>query len=222
MRRAHHRLAGGAGGAYIPDIVPSDFLSYSDYRMRADGIVYDETETALFDTSGGSQWNGWKRDATGPVHWTCCNGVTPPNGMYYVEGNVTISSNPGTSSVPWEVTLLAEGHIEVGGNPYFEDHKDTFDPPGVQNLFMVAGTDLKFNGNATHAIEGIMAAGEQISISGTPALEGFILAKDNASSDGLVSENNLSGDFSLTYSGGMDNPWVGSETLRENWRIVQR
>ncbi len=214
--------ASGAGYAYIPDIVPSAFVSYADYRMMADGMVYDEFGIFVFDTSGGSYWNGWKRDSISPVRWTCCNGVTPPDGMYYVEGNVNISSNPGSAGTPWEVTIVAEGHIEVSGNPYLADHKDAFEPPGVQNLFMVAGTDLKFNGNATHTIEGIMAAGEQLQISGNPLIEGFIIVRGASNSDGLVSDNNLSGNFTLRYSGGMDTPWGGDGVVRESWRIVHR
>lgn len=206
----------------IPTIIPAQFKAYADYLLLADGRVYNSVGTVLADTSSGTPWNGWKRASTSPVKWVHDIGTAGPNGMYFVEGDVTMSGNPGTAASPWLITLLAVGHIEVSGNPILADHRNAAHPIGVQNLFMVAGTDLKFNGNGSVQIEGIMAANDQVQISGDPTLRGVVIANGASSADGLITENQLNGNAMLIYNGGLATPWGGGSPRRETWRVVER
>ena len=130
------------------------------------------------------------------------------DGKFYVEGNITISRNPGHANDPWQVSLMAEGNINISGNPQFTNYKDANDSAGVQNIFMLAGTDIEWSGNPSNTIEGFIYAGEQIKLNGNPTIEGFIIAKDKANTDDHVEQNSISGNPTITFSGSLDTPFT--------------
>ena len=162
-------------------------------------------------------WNGWQYSSG---KWDLSENQTI-NGMLYIEGDAVVSGNPGETGPTWQTTLLATGSIEVSGNPVIANYKDSLDPVGVQNLLLVAGKDLKINGNANQTYEGIIAVREQFYISGNPTIVGAIIVNGSGSQSGLISENKLSGNFNLTYGCGLETPWVGDGSLkRTSWRLV--
>ncbi len=197
-----------SGAAYvdIPQIDPSMFAEFADYVFHSDGSIYDAGGNFVVN-AGGVPWNGWNFDG---AKWTT-SGPNVQGGFLYFEGeygDVVISSNPGSAANPWEISILADGYIEVSGNPTLTNYMDPDDPPEVQAIMFLAGTDIKINGNPHQRYNGIIAAGEQIDVSGNPAIEGALIAADQSNDSTLVDMNSLSGNLQLAYDGGLSFPWV--------------
>ncbi len=192
-------VTNGAGNASIPEVNPADFRDMADFILGGDGRVRDQAGVIL--NPGGDPWNGWD---WGGDKWTKSDSSTL-DGTYYVESNAVISGNPGEGAAePWKLTLIAEGSIEISGNPVVETAGAA--ASGIDNLLFVAGGDLKINGNANQSFEGVMAAHEQVDISGNPNLDGFIIAEGASNVHDYVDNNSISGDMQLTYNG-LDTPF---------------
>lgn len=204
----------GASTVSIPEIDPTDFASYADYKLDSDGNVYEAGSTIPEPTSGG-RWYGWNYNS-GNQRWDKSSNDTPPPGNLYIVGDANVSGNPGSASVPWETTLIVTGDLEISGNPYIVDYTDPSDPIGVQNLLFVAGGKLRISGNVTQTGEGIIAAYEGIKISGNPTLNGAIIGR-NATED---EENRISGNPTITYSGGLLTPFSSNTVSILAWRQV--
>ena len=202
--------ASGVAQIDIPQIDPSMFAEYADYVFESDGEIYDDDGIFVADAFG-VRWQGWKFDGS---KWTT-EGNNVQGGMLYfrgVHGNVVVASAPGNAANPWMVSILADGWIEVAGNPTIGNYMDPDDPPPVQAILFMSGADIKLNGNANQTFTGIIAAKEQIAISGTPNIEGVVIAAGESNDSDLVVDNYISGDVQLTYDGGLallSNPGAG-------------
>ena len=95
-------------------------------------------------------------------------------GMFYVEGDFSTTGSP----AGWQTTIIAKNYINFGGNADVANYKDASDTFDIQNLFLVAGTDIEFSGNPSNTIQEMMATKEQVSISGTVSREDFLIAAD--------------------------------------------
>jgi hypothetical protein len=84
--------------------------------------------------------------------------------------------------------------------------KNPADPVDIQNLFFVAGTDVKYNGNATQTIDGLIYAVDQTEISGNPTINGAVLAYDATTVEPLVASNTVTGSVILNYGCGLTIP----------------
>jgi len=148
--------------AELKDFMDTTFKSHADFVFDATGKVTDGAGTVLADLGGASgTYDGWDFDP-GKPSWKLANN-SPADGMYYFDDtSAAVSSAP----AGWDMTLVAEGHIEISGNPKFTNHKDPADPEGVQNIVLMSLYDLKLNGNADQSIDGIIFAGQQLAISG--------------------------------------------------------
>ncbi len=189
----------------------------------------------VFDASGGGKWpgssGGWQFSGTPGEggKWQYAGNNVPSevqNKTFFFEkaagttagvhsGNVQISGNPGSSAVPWKVSIIAEGHIDVSGNPIMQaaDY--------ARNIQMIAGTDISNSGNTTStwAGGGIIAAHEQISISGNPEFVGLFLAENVTNSDNFVTNTFISGNPTITYNGAPPPPGAWKLPLiRVAWR----
>ena len=118
--------------------------------------------------------------------------------MIYVEGNAVITGNPGEATTPWNVSLITEGSIEITGNVNAQTNSAG---PATDNLLFVAGGDIKVNGNSSQFLQGILAAHEQVDISGTPNLTGTIVAEDAINNSTYATENIISGNMNINYNG---------------------
>ncbi len=212
----------GAEEMIVPNVDPADFAEYADYELRSNGFVYDSNGILVGD--GWTTWNGWKFVGD---RWVT-DGDTVQDGMLYFTGqygNVIVSSAPGTAEDPLAITILADGWIEIAGNPTLTNYMDPDDPIDVQSVMLVATGDIKINGNPGQTFNGIIATHEQFSISGNPDLEGAIIAQGASNVSNLVLENEISGVLNLTYGGEFNFPNFGEETtLTPNllsWRDLQ-
>jgi len=64
----------------------------------------------------------------------------------------------------------------------------------------------------------MMAAKEQLSISGTVNLEGFLIAADVDTSESLVTGNTISGSLTVTYNGDMVSPFLSNKVKIIAWQ----
>jgi len=85
-------------------------------------------------------------------------------------------------------------------------------------LILVAGTDIKFSGNPSNTIQRMMAAKEQVSISGTVSREGFLIAADIDTSGNLVTGNTISASLTVTYNGDIVAPFLSNKEQLIAWR----
>lgn len=222
----------GAATKPIPSINPAEFKQYAEYILAKDGKVLDHTnaDALLADVSGGGKWEGWDFSVTGgTVKWQMSANDTT-NGRFYIEGDAVVSGNPGTKTAPWSATLIAEGNINISGNPIMVNHTvnhigdGSTVPEGVKNLLFVAGLDLKINGNLTQdqAFQGIMAAHEQVAISGNPSLGGYIVAEDAGNSSNTATENTVSGSMELVSGAALATPFGSDKPSRLAWRELEK
>jgi PilX N-terminal len=200
--------AGGQPQATIPVVDPTAFAASKDYRLAADGNVYD-TNGVVQPLDNKNEWNGWNFSSG---TWNL-SGNTTINATLYIEGNASISGSPGSATSPWIATIIATGSIQLSGTPVMRPPTQT-DPgnlyhSGTENLLFIAGQDVKITGTPNQVLQGIIAAHEQISLSGNSQLRGFIIAEDASNKGTLVANDDVQGNIDLTYNGGINNPFPG-------------
>lgn len=219
----------GAAVKPIPSVNPADFRQYAEYVLARDGRVLNAAGNVLADLSHGGQWNGWGYSVTsGTVKWQMSSNDTI-DGRFYAEGDAVVSGNPGKLKpvyLPWSATLIAEGNIEIAGTPVMKSYTGGGGavPEGVKNLLLVAGLDLKINGNLTQdqVFQGVMAAHEQVAISGNPSLGGYIIAEDAGNSSNTATENTVSGSMELVSGAALATPFESDKPSRLAWRELSR
>lgn len=209
--------------------IRTSFYSRADFILGASGAsagkVYNAIGTELamsgndwiVDVSTGSKFS-WDSGNKRWVH----SGSVLPNGTYYSEGNLELSSNFGSVGVPAVVTFIAEGYIIVLGNPYMR--------PELDNYSLMAGTDLRISGNPGAGeinFQGIHYAGHQIGFFGYPSINGVVIAANQADTNSPGCGCNfiplssgyqeISGNPTITYHGGL---FSGNANLI-SWREVR-
>ncbi len=197
------KAQGGVPAIPLPVIDPAAYLPRAEYILKADGTVVDApTAAVVFDSTTGNSWptnnGGWKRSSGPPqVKWEWGgNAITNfgAESIFYVEGDAQVSANPGSTADPWDVTIIATGHIDISGNP-------TARAKDADGLLFVAGTDVKISGNPAISYEGIILANEQFQMSGNLSFTGFAIARDETSTDPFIVNNAINGNPTITYDG---------------------
>lgn len=199
---------GGTPPKSVPPINPTDFLAKAKqllppdqiFQLKADGRVLDGNDAVLALLSSGDTYRGWKFNMGTPVVWDL-SGNVGFDGTYFLEGDAKVQGNPGSPGTPWQTTIIATEDIEISGTPVIDTH--------LRDTFLVAGRDVKINGNPDQRFEGLIAAHEQVGISGNPSIEGFIIAEDQLDTSGMVTGTGLSGNPTITYNCGLNPPITG-------------
>jgi hypothetical protein len=198
----------------IPIINPADYapkvaaMGANHYILHDDGTV---------TTGGTCGTNGLCTGGTAadvPSGWSFSGGTwnvsgsSAANGVFYSEGKVDVSGSPGSSSSPWQTTIIARDSIKISGNPDMQPYPTS--SQDLQNHLLVTGNDLEISGNmeADYA-KGALLVHQQVKISGNPEFTGFIISGDGQptwtgdpftdSSQG-VTLNQISGNPTITYS----------------------
>jgi len=152
----------------IPQLEPVNYRVNADYILKVDGSV--ETQAAVvLKPPGSGNWGNWDWDPGNQI-WTAGDPI--PTGTYYSEGNIKLSGNPGSPGSPLPLTLIAEGWIDISGNPEMIPAL-TLAGAGYS---AIAGTDLKIGGNPVNGFKGAFYAKDQFDISGNPILAGQVIA----------------------------------------------
>lgn len=199
---------GGKSRKPIPPIVPSDILLKAKasvatdqlFQLKSDGRVLDGNDNVIATLAKGDNFNGWKYEAGSPTKWDL-SGNTAGDGTYYLEGNAKVSGNPGSATTPWHTSIIATGDVDISGNPEITTH--------FGDTLIIAGGDVKMSGNPSQGFTGLIGAHEQIDISGNASITGFVIAEDAASASNSVKQNKISGNPTITYDCGLNNPLTG-------------
>jgi hypothetical protein len=223
-------VIGGISGGGTPvqlvslDVKAANYYNARDYYLTSKGDVtilqyvtttetkkvkgVDTTTTTTTLQEVVQTWTCWSYNKSFK-RWTM-NCDKPLNGTYYVEGDVLISGSAGTAAAPWIATIISTGSIEVSSTslnmrPPTQDDKDaagnSLFKSLSQNMLLIADGDTLIDGFSGQAFVGVIAAREQVGISGDPAINGFIYAQDAAKSSHAVDSSYISGKLNLTYNG---------------------
>ena len=140
--------------------------------------------------------------------WTATSvGANSDGYTYYAETDLTMTGNMGTNGNPLNITLIAEGNIDIAGNGVLEA-----DTPG---LLFVTDKDLKMVGGKDQVgAEAQIVVREQLSLLGNTSLRGQIVIGDAASTSTLVTDNRVGGNASLTNDGTL----IGTGFEATGWR----
>lgn len=168
----------------IPEINPANYASAvagsaGGYILKADCTVVSGASATF---SNGLHTGGGTVDAA-PSGWSCSGGTwkvagnSAANGVFYAEGRIDVAGNPGSSSFPWQVTLVARDSIKISGNPYMVPFSTSSD--SLKNILGFTGNDLEISGNpSVVGTGGGLFAHQQVKLSGNPYIKGFIMAGD--------------------------------------------
>jgi Tfp pilus assembly protein PilX len=228
----------GAGSVEVPYIYPPEYRPYATIVFTKDCKVQDGSGVQLADLGSGGKWHGW--DCSDNDKWTM--GDSDPVGglldaFYYIKGNMVVSGGP---EALWIVSFVAEGYIEISGNPFFEPygyHHPFCDVlvPGdcsgqdlvANEILFYAGNDLKINGNPDQEFHGLLATHMEIGVSGNPFLEGAIIAENGAGQEvtsgqeakNIIDKNEFNGNMILNATGSeLFNLGVSKELTVTAWR----
>lgn len=193
----------------VPDINATSFFQANApslpannvYQMKSNGDVLKGDGTFREHLSdGGTSTCGWRYTESTPS-WKLSGG-TFCDGTFYFEGSAEVESNPG----PWATTLIATGSITISGNPTIQtDNTHSTDCGSncytIKDTVLLAGADIRITGNPTLRY-GMIAAREQVGISGNATITGFIVAQDASSTSTTVGADTETGSTTITYDCG--------------------
>jgi hypothetical protein len=179
----------------IPDHDPLDYCGDADYVLRDGDFITIGPPPDTAEIKGPGVL-GWKYKASTETYSLNGNGAV--DGTYCVHGNAEISGNAGSDGDPLQITLLATGSVKVTGTPKLTaDHPD--------GILIIAEGDVEIGGNAsgvTPSYSGLVYAGAQCQMHGTPDVDGHVLcydAPDPAGAADLTDENKFNGNPTVTY-----------------------
>ncbi len=211
-------IGGYSGGGLSPYPVSSvsaiDYQWMADYILKSDGTMTngDETMTicdAWVDANA-CETAGYMWVFAGANGWTASSvGVNSDDQTYYAETDVAMTGNMGNNGNPLNITLIAEGNIDIAGNGVLEA-----DTPG---LLFVTDMDLKMAGTRDQVgAEAQILVHEQISLQGNLSLRVGIVIEDAADISDLVTVSQLgvSGNVTVTNSGTLQ----GTDFVVTAWR----
>ncbi len=213
--------ASGAAEQPIPIVNVTDYRTYAHYILRSDGTI-EEQSTGNVYTNSGPNWtwsttgdgNALFGDISRPGGLWKVNGTNVADGIFYVEGDINVLGSPS----PWNTTIISEGYIDVGASPDMTNFQGG-PSPDIDQLFLVAETDLEFAGNPSNTITGMMYAGEQMSISGTVDLVGYVISADKFDAENLVTpESSISGSLTVTYDCSGSSPFFSDHISILSWQ----
>jgi hypothetical protein len=210
-------IGGNEGGGYatkpVPHVEASNYFTQADFILNTDGLIYARSGGGLGAAQCASSAAcetafGWHYDGGGD--WSV-NNNTMANGTYYLYGTARMAGSPGTHSSPISLSIIAEGDIDIQGNPDIQ--------PDAPELLFVTNGDLQINGGISTpiTIEGQVLVREQVAIHGNPEIAGQILVEDYSDVRSLVTANVIAGNPTITYNG-----IAGSGTFSlAGWRVVK-
>jgi hypothetical protein len=171
----------------------------------------------------------WKMvNQGGGGNWKVSGGENPPAGIYFVEGNFLSTGNSSAAS-PWKTTIVSTANISLGGTRDFENYTDgPYDQP-VKDAFMIANRDIEIGGTVANT-RGFIHARDQVSLTGTINLTGWIIAAGTYASPtggaplpegkGFVNNNVIGGNAHITYDDFISSPWPDCVVKVLAWKEI--
>jgi cytoskeletal protein CcmA (bactofilin family) len=195
----------------LPDIHAINYFNDADFVLQADGRITNKADTTTYCVAGGGGDGcrgvtppggngpfGWRFNAAGQ-EWDLNpqgNGNDTNSATYYARTDVRITGSPGSNAAPVLLTVIAEGDIEVTGNPDLR-------PEPLSELQFVTDQDLRIAGDIAIpvAFEGRIMVREQIDFAGSATLAGQVIVQNVPSVSTLVEDNIVTGNVTLSYNG---------------------
>jgi hypothetical protein len=110
-----------------------------------------------------------------------------------------VTGNLGETGAPFQVTIVATGSVHIGGIPIIE-------PPDDSDILILAGGDVQIGGNTTGSrspyYSGLIYAGSQCLVNGSPQVDGHLLCYDDPDPPGAVElsdVNKINGNPTISY-----------------------
>lgn len=198
---------GGRPTVLTPTIDPADVLATAKstlpanqvFQLMSDGRVLNGADTLITNLNNNQSYNGWifQQGSPGGFRWKRTSDVAN-DGTYYFQGSVELRGSPGAPGNPWRTTLISTESIAVLGDPIIAGH--------LPDTLLIAGGDIKISGDPAQSFTGLIAAHEQVWVSGDPVLNAAIVAENAASTNSLVTVSTISGGgpgLVLTYNCGL-------------------
>ena len=208
-------VGGELGGAQstqpVPEVNALDYRPLADIILTSVGIMTDGAGALICDAwadANACETAGYMWVFAGANGWTATSvGANSDDHTYYAETDLTMTGNMGTNGNPLNITLIAEGNIDIAGNGVLEA-----DTPG---LLFVTDKDLKMVGGKDQVgAEAQILVREQLSLLGNTSLRGQIVIENAASTSDLVTDNMVGGNASLTNNGTL----TGTGFAATGWR----
>lgn len=179
----------------IPFYDPLQFCDQADFILKDGWLITTGPSPTETDITKGKV-SGWSWDK-GENTYTVQGKEAIP-GTFCAYGNVRVNGNVGSASSPLSLSLLATGSVDFSGTPIVTaDHPD--------DLLIVAGGDVVLGGNTSTDVpqyHGLIYAGAQCQINGTPIIDGRLLCYDGEDPEGaedLIDDNKINGTPTITY-----------------------
>jgi hypothetical protein len=175
------------------------------YKIDAAGRRVPATDaTYPFSRSVDSQ--------TGRSTWTISGRGSVPPRIYFVEGDFKMTGQ-GNSS-PYEMTLIVDGHVHLGGNSKFVPWRK---PDGTSsNTLVIANGDVQLRGTGTSGTvqyEGVLLANEQVEARGNYTLKGALIAVNFTDTPGSLVSTGSTVEPDLTVGGSVTIRYDGWSTI---------
>jgi type II secretory pathway pseudopilin PulG len=175
------------------------------YKIDAAGNRVPATDaTYPFSRSVDSQ--------TGRSTWTISGRGSVPPRIYFVEGDFKMTGQGNTS--PYEMTLIVDGHVHLGGNSKFAPWKK---PDGSSsNTLVIANGDVQLRGTGTSGTvqyQGVVLANEQVEARGNYTLEGSLIAVNATDTPGSLVSTGSTVEPDLTVGGSVTIKYDGKSTI---------
>jgi hypothetical protein len=158
----------------IPLLLVDTYKPQADYWLESNGTCYSGATGLPLPCVG----LGWTFNA-GSTTWSGASSIAA--GTYWVNGNVLMGGSPGTPGSPRPLSILARGYVDVGGSPRTVPDLVV---PGLGaapvGISVIAGTDLRMAGSSTQLFTGIYYATHQTNVSGSPTINGQLMALNQA------------------------------------------
>ena len=210
-------IGGYSGGGQLPHPVSSvsaiDYQWMADYILKSDGTMTDGAGVMICDAwvdANACETAGYMWVFAGANGWTASSvGANSDNQTYYAETDIAMTGTTGTNADPLNITIIAEGNIDIAGNGVLEA-----DTPG---LLFVTDMDLKMTGTRDQVgADALILVYEQISLAGNLSLRGGIVIEDAANISNLVTSSRIgvAGNVTVTNSGTLQ----GTDFAVTAWR----
>ena len=245
----------------IPKFFPKDYKQFAQYIMKNDGTIYDQVNIITYIQDGSSWKNaddsvvnadlaafdfhatqGWK--ITGQVHAVSHDGNVknvPQDTVLYFEHSFSATGGVGDDGYEWSTTIIAEKDINITGSAYINNCNsgpNCGDEKVIQDLFLIAGDDLKTPSLETDNIHGIFAALDQIDLGGHATITGAVISNsycdkpdpDNADACDAIEydpydsnvvnghDNKIHGNVTINYNGPIAPPVTEDKVRVLTWK----
>lgn len=216
---AYQAAHSGVDPVTIPTVDAADYQDTADYQLISSGphagkIYVKATGNYVSDSS--LDWN--YKVTGGTARWESVNRGSPPEGLYYIEGDLHLNHAMGSSSDPFNISIACTGSVDVNGRTSkLAPHENG------EDLLILADGDIKFTGQGGCSAEGLFFANEQIYFSGSSSVIGMIIAADRTNNDSLVTGNTFTGSTQFTAGDDLNVPnATGTPILSDNLKQYRK